>query len=686
MTKNLWYKNSFIRNLTDMHIPRGDEFLVRFDPEAYAENIAASGASCAYIYASNCLGLCLYPTNHGLRHPEAEKRDLFGLTVSACRRKGLHVVGYLNAWGSFVCDAHPEWSVVNSGGVSMRDSSRYGNPCINSPYRDYFLRIVREMCSAYDIDGLWVDMIGIWEPVCACESCRKKYFALTSGELPQVINWHDPSFVRYIRFKNDSVSSFAQDIKNAASGVRPEISVGLQCAGLPAGPAVGLGDSYYRAMDYCAGDFYTGHDGVNVISRILYKLTPQLPFEFMTSRCADLSCHTMNKDVRELVLQAYAAYLYGGSFLFIDAIDPDGGMNADFYRSAAKIEAELRPFIPYIDYGEKPLRDIAVYINFDSFIRTADNGRPVSSMSSGNLFGRLHTIGGSLSAEHTDYDILTRRNLGELRDYRAVILSSLAMMSQEEADAFRVYVKNGGNLYISGTTSLLRDDGVLQDNFMLADVIGADYNGTFEIKPNYILPRPGQAPLFGSYTRRYPHMLNDPCCRVLPHEGCEILADVGLPCSDVSDFKTFSSAISNPPRQETDSPALLLHPYGLGKALYSAGLPEESALRDNRKLFAALVGKLAGERRFASDAPEFVDFTVYKGRKRYRIGLLNYQETASPVPLYDVAFTLSLDPSEEVLDVTAAGETPLVYKTDGNRLSVRLSSLTVFELVVVRMK
>lgn len=684
--KNMWYKSSFMRNLTDMHIPWGDEFLINFDPDAYAENIYTSGATTAYIYASNCLGLCLYPTNIGLRHSEAEKRDLFGATVAACRKKGLNVVGYLNGWGSFVCDAHPDWSVVNFDGASMRDNSRYGNPCINSPYRDYFIQLVREMCSNYDIDGLWVDMIGIWEPVCACESCRDKYMKLTSKELPRVIDWYDPSFIEYIRFKNDSVASFAQDIKNAAAAVKPEISVGLQCAGLPTGLYIGLGEKYYEAMDYCAGDFYTGHDGVNVISRILYKLTPHLPFEFMTSRCSDLTCHTMNKTAQELILQAFAAFLYNGSFLFIDAIDPDGGMNADFYRSAAKIETELRRFIPYIDYSEKPIRDVAVYINFDSFLNSTDNGKPVGDMSSGRLFQRLHTLGKSLSSAHIDYDILSHRNLGDLSYYRVLILSSLEMMSEEEADAVRAYVKNGGYLYISGITSLLRSDGVLQDNFMLSDVIGADYYGHFEIKPNYILPCSDDRELFGNYNRRYPHMLNEASCRVKPHNVADITANVGLPFSDTGNFKMFSSAISNPPRYETESPALLFRKFGNGKVIYSAGLPEESTLRDNQKLFAALIRRLLGENCFILDAPEFIDFTVYTGIKRYRIGLLNYQETVNPIPIHDIKFTLMLNPIEEVDSVITVGETPISYIIKDNVLSVKLSSLSVFEMIIVNIK
>ena len=57
-----WYQKSCFRSLVDMHINNGDErLLASFDPAAYAENMAMAGFDTAYIYGSNCLGLCLFP-------------------------------------------------------------------------------------------------------------------------------------------------------------------------------------------------------------------------------------------------------------------------------------------------------------------------------------------------------------------------------------------------------------------------------------------------------------------------------------------------------------------------------------------------------------------------------------------------------------------------------------------------
>ena len=78
-----WYQRSMFRNLVDMHIPSGEGYLEQFDPEEYASCMETAGVDTAYVYASNCLGLCLYPTKVGYRHSIAEKRDIFGETIAA---------------------------------------------------------------------------------------------------------------------------------------------------------------------------------------------------------------------------------------------------------------------------------------------------------------------------------------------------------------------------------------------------------------------------------------------------------------------------------------------------------------------------------------------------------------------------------------------------------------------------
>lgn len=678
-----WYKKELIRNLVDMHIPNGEGYLEKFDPAKYAANIKRSGATVAYIYASNCLGLCFFPTKVGIRHKAAE-RDIFGETVKECRKLGLGVVGYLNSWGSFVCDEHPEWSARYEDGSMMRERERFGNPCPNNPeYADYFTSIVREMVENYDIDGIWIDMVGTWAPVCHCDACRRKFLEEYGKELPDGDCMGHPNYVDYVRFKGKSIAAYAHRIRETALSVKPHLSVSIQAAGaVKYSKHIGVYDmDYFTSSDYLAGDFYTDRSGVNAISRILYKLTENLPFEFMTSRCTGLEYHTSNKNMNEILCQAYAAIMYKGAFLFIDAIDPDGEMNADFYSDISVVSEKLKPYLPFVDYEETPLRDIAVYFNFDSFTQKSGRALPSDKPSARFMISRLQRICGALSCAGLDYDVLTPKSLSELDGYKVLVISSLETMSEDEVSAVRRYVENGGHLYISGLASLRDDKGVLGDNFALSDVMGVDYEGKYSVCPNYFAPAVDSKSIFGSHTRKYPHMLNEATVKVTDGGRGKALATVTLPVSDVSDPLVFSSAISNPPVVETDAPAIYENRYGKGMCIYSAGAIEGDAHPDSAALFSSLVKYLLGEARVTLSAPECVDYTVYKSREGYRIHLLNSQTILPPIPIQKLSISVKVG-DEKVIRVSDVSGGNTDWSLSDGILTVT-TDLDVYKMIVV---
>jgi len=679
-----WYKKELIRNLVDMHIPNGEGYLEKFDPAKYAQNIKNSGATVAYIYASNCLGLCFFPTKVGIRHRAAEL-DIFGETVKECRKLGLGVVGYLNSWGSFVCNEHPEWSVRLEDGSMMRDSERFGNPCPNNPeYADYFNALVAEMVENYDIDGIWIDMVGMWAPVCHCEACKKKFFAEYGKPLPHGDCLGDDGYVEHVRFKGRSIADYAHRIRQTALSIKPHLSVSIQAAGALKYPKhIGVYDmDYFTASDYLAGDFYTDRSGVNAISRVLYKLTDDLPFEFMTSRCTGLEYHTSNKNMNEILCQAYAAIMYKGAFLFIDAIDPDGEMNAEFYKDISVVRERLSPYLPYVDFNETPMRQIAVYFNFDSFTQKSGRVMPSDKPSARFMIKRLQRICGALSSAGLDYDVLTPKSLDELDDYKVIVISSLETMSEDEVSAVRRYVKNGGHLYISGLASLRDDKGVLGEDFALSDVFGVSYNGKYDVCPNYLAPVSENKSLFGSHTKKYPHMLNEAAVKVSDNGGGKALATVTLPVSDVSDPFVFSSAISNPPVIATDAPAIYENHYGKGVSIYSAGAIEGDAHPDSAALFTSLVKYLLGEPDVLLSAPECVDYTVYKNVGGYSIHLLNSQTILPPIPISRLSISVKVGDAtiESVTDVSG-GNTEWTLK-DG--VLTVTTDLDVYKLITVR--
>jgi len=671
-----------------MHIPSGEGNLENFDAEKYAQCMEIAGVDTAYVYASNCLGLCLFPSEVGHRHSITDKRDIFGETVAALRKRGIGVVGYLNSWCADVARAHPGWQVCSGAGKRLSDDSRFGCCCLNSPYADYFHALVYEMVSKYDIEGLWVDMIGFYSPDCVCEYCREKYKKKTGFDLPTTIDWTDDNFLNYVKFKYDTVAEYAKGITEAAHRAKPDISISLQCASWNRSMYTGLGNDYFKQMDYVSGDFYSDRNKTDVVCRLLYNLSEDLPFEYMISRAPDLTYHTAIKDKSEILLQAYTAFLCGGSFLFIDAIDPDGGLNQDLYRMMAEVKTELEPFFKTIDHEAEILRDVAVYMNFDSYTTRRTEGESISKFAADSVIPeRLNLLNAALMRAHIDYDIITPKNLEQLSRYKVIIVSDLYRMSEEECDKLRAFVKNGGRLYVSGESSVLSSDGKNKDRFMLEEVLGVKYETFIDRKPVYLAPTIGGKPLFEHFSENYPAMIK----RAVPvvsrvADSAEVLATLTYPFTDARDIHSYSSAISNPPAEKTEVPALVYNQYGKGACIYNCAPIEQSSAVCDYDIFAAIIKSLLGEvggNILNCEECEYLEYVVRHNpeKRHYTVSLLNYQNVKKIVPLYDVAFSLNLDIEPKKVYANLGTEVSCVR--ENGALHMKLSCLDIYDVVYI---
>ena len=647
MEEKLWYKKSYFRNLVDMHINNGDDrMLASFDPEAYAENMKIAGFDSVYIYGSNCLGLCLFDTKIGYKHQAARKRDFFGETVEACRQRGIRPLGYLNHWTTECYNRHPEWRVVGADGSGYRDwpghEGRYGVCCLNSPYRDYFLGLVKELCTNYPIEGLWIDMVGFHRSACYCEECKKLYFQETGREIPRVVDWRSPQWRRYIQFKNKHFNRYIRDIVETAKAAKPGIPVSVQSAGWGSADHQGYNSEFFTLCDYSAGDFYTDVRDQDVDCKFLRGVTANQPFEYMVPRCPDLIYHTVSKPMWQLRQQAYSSFLHGGAFLLIDAIDPAGTLNREVYRTFRQVRDEIAPYWeqPSFLRGEY-LNDLAVYVNYESMFDPSDSGKDASQIFHARppMKKRLKNLNAVLAERHIQYDILTDLRLGDLGKYPLVILPEIYTLTKREIAAFREYVQNGGRLYISGRTGTIADldedfegDTLECSDFVLQDLMGVSIEGELPRGTIYI-KGVESSDIFPEADISYPLGAAGPALKVKAHEDTKVLATAVLPVSDHNDGRTFISAISDPPWIETNAPVLTSHAYGQGTCVYCPVLLENETLEAVRNLWGRIIQQLIEDKqKFKIQAPSCVEVSVKQVDENICVSFLNTlaHETMAP--------------------------------------------------------
>lgn len=648
-----WYKKSFFRNLVDMHIADTDERLLsRFDPEAYAENLAHAGFDTAYIYASSCLGLSYFPNDTAPVHSASRTRDLFGETVAACRARGIRPVGYLNNWSTAAYDAHPEFRVIDKEGRGYRDhpghAGRYGVLCPNTPYRDYFLSLVREVCLRYPIEGLWVDMVGFWRGACYCACCRERYRAETGREIPERVDFRSSEWLRYLRFKTETVAAYARDIVRTAKEARPDITVSIQSAGWSLGHFLGFDEDYFSAFDYAAGDFYTDVPAGITDCRVLSALTKDAPFEYMVSRCPTLTYHTVSKPLSLLRSQAYAALLTGGAFVLIDAIDPEGTQDPAVYERFRLIRESVAPYLTHpARLGGASVADVGVYINFASAIDPSQNGSEAGRMGGGAapLFAGLSRIDRALASRHIGYDILTGKDLSRLSDYSLIILSELYVLTKEECEALRAFVAAGGNLYVSGMCGTLRPIGeaegkenLAREDFALSDTLGVSLAGVLPYDSCYLSFTENCA-ILDEKRESHPLGTRAPAPAVTAKEDTRVLATATLPFSNHSDGRAFISAISDPPWERTSIPVLTEHTYGRGTCIYSSLLLERDKNEELRDLWLDLIGaRLSKDTHIAVSAPACVETDMRREGDTLYVKLLHtlWDKTEAPAGKTDI--------------------------------------------------
>ncbi len=686
-----WYANSYRRNLIDMHIADWDEvFMSRFNADDYVDALVRAEVDTAIIYASNCLGICFWPTKAGHMHNGLKGRDIIAELLDKCKAKDIRPVLYFNIWSRWAYDTYPEWRMLDAQGRGTTESGilgsrRFGLCCPNTAFKDYVKAQIVDLCTNYECSGLWIDMIGWFGMVCHCPGCRTRYRAETGRELPETVDWRDPDWRAFQQARERWLSEFATMITETAKRIKPQLSVAHQCTTWFYEWAGGATVPFFNQSDYLAGDFYGDAIEQSMICKLLNNMTRNKPVEFMTSRCYDLTDHTTVKPKALLENQIYASIANQTSFVFIDAIDPIGTINPAIYEMMGSIFRLTKPYEKYMDPRTELCADVGIYMNQASLIDMKDNGVGIADAVPGHgHINAIKNIAKTLVHANVPYDALSEKNIVNLDKYQVIILPDMACLGDDEIAAFRQYVQSGGSLYASKHTSRLTDAGI--GGFGLEDVFGVSFKGESAENVTYMSPTEAGHSAFPGYSAHNAMMISDTQLRVAAQSGTEVLATLTLPYSDPRDNDRFSSAISNPPGLFTQEPAVVWNRYGQGRAIYAAGSLEAMENEAHRQVFIELLRKLwARPLLFESNAPKSVEITLLRQceHNRFILNLLNFQKELPNIPVDGIQVRVRLSGKRLRRLYMAPEELDVPYEWDNDEVLIHAPRLDVFQMYVL---
>ena len=696
------YPRSLRRLLIDMHIPDWDDgFLAEFNPELMAEEAVSTGADGVMVYFQSHVGLCNWPTASGVQHRAFCGGDPMRTVVDTLSNAGVGICAYYSTmFNTWACNAHPDWRIVPAAPAIMGPlpMARYGLCCPNNPgYREFVREQASEIVKDYQIDTVFFDMMW-WPAVCLCDHCQARCLSQTGASIPAAIDWNDPQWCAYQRAREAWITEFAVELKNLVHQLRPGTTVYHNFALAMSNWSKGVSFASAQGHDFLGGDFYGGRAEQLVISRLMLNLSNSRPTEFMTTVARNLVDHEQLQSEESLTTQVFGATGASSAFLMIAAVDPSGRNNPAMLALIKNTFEQTRPFEPFL--GGDPIEDIGVYFSDASKMNFADNGTALADMHCGAKpdYPHFEAVKGAcnkLAAAHLPFGVLTRQRLDRLCDYKLIVLPNVLRMHNEEIDALRAYVEQGGNLYASRLTSLTLCDGTRGDDFALADLFGCHFTGEADGRITYSKPDSGLVTAALAPERFLGHR-----CAARGMTGAvrlragtgNTMATLTLPYGDPHDGTTsdqnWASIHSDPPWTHLDEPAIVDHRYGQGRVIFSAADIEAGDSQGCSNLFLGLVRELLGEApSFSAAAHPAVWMSAFDqpAESRIIISLLNYQLETPILPIAGISFDIAPPAGQRFLRLLRLPDkTGQSFElSDSGRLHGKISELKAFAMYAV---
>jgi len=618
-----WYKNIYRRNLVDMHInDTSDEYLSRFSAEQYFKYLKTAHIQSPMIYLQSHTGLCNFETKVSKEHAYFSKNpNEIKKLINLCHKDGMKVVGYYSLiFNNQAIFDHPDWEMVNADGSTWRDhGQRYGLACPNNKeYREFLITQLKELKEVYpDVDALFFDM-PYWEVTCHCDSCKEEWKKISQKEIPELVDWDNPEWKKYVKARQDWMGDFVKYVKKLAEEIyENKITVEFNFAAV-----VGcdwMGGSSEIINDYCeftGGDLYGDLYNHSFVAKYYYAISKNQPFEYMTCRCNhSLREHTINKNDETLESEIMLTCMHHGASLIIDAINPDGTLDDRVANRIGKAFEKQIPYEKYMGFGKLYSR-IAVY--FDSKTQYEYHGRPY------NKQAVLQVIR-TLIENHIPFNIVANSKMDNLNDYDLLIAPSLENFDNTEIEKIIKFVDDGGSLYISGSSDerLLKtffDGRVVGETFDTSNFKHV-YKGYNEVQC-YVYPVTDEyKKSFGEFNEKYPLPVLYKMPIVEINKGL-VTAKVCLPYTDPDNNNEFASIHSNPPGRLTDIPAMIETNYGKGKVVYSVPQIEVDSRYNFKTLFINII-KPYIKQEYSLEASKYVELIIFKDENKDYINLFD---------------------------------------------------------------
>ena len=471
----------------------------RFAAKQFQKALKLGHVNSITIFAKGHHSWAYYPTEAGMVHPTL-KTDLLGRQIQACHEIGVRCPIYITVgWSANDAEMHPEWCArTKDGTIATTNFDLEATPetpkpivswkmlCPSGGYRDLILAQTREICAAYEVDGLFYD-ICFNPPMCYCENCR-------AGLAAQGIDVDDTNAVR--DYTHRKWVDFMKACRAILHERHPEATAFFNGGANLDTPQEILDQQTHLELEDLPTT-WGGYDKFPMRARYLRRQGK--PYLAMSGKF-----HTMwgefggFKHPDAIRYEAASMVAYGASCSFGDQVHPSGAMDLDTYRNIGVGYSYVRKIEKY-GIGATPLANLAMVAGMGP-------GRAKDALA------HAEGVASMLLEAQRDFDVVEPGD--DLSRFQTVILPGSRFLTTESAAPFSDYVRRGGSLLILGESALDREaDALLFD-------IGGEYLGPAQYKEDYL----ALGPTLGKGLVRSPFLNYAAALRVKPTSGRSLSA------------------------------------------------------------------------------------------------------------------------------------------------------------------
>lgn len=435
----------------------------KFNKEQFQKALKEGHVNSVTVFSKCHHGWAYHPSETNEMHPGLDF-DLLGAQIEAAHEIGVKTPVYLSAGlDEKMAIRHPEWLVRDRDDqttwVKGFLTPGYHRFCMNTPYLDYFLEQVREVCRIYDADSLFLDIVGVIP--CYCNNCINTLRA--EGKNPA-----DEDAVLELAERTYTV--YARKVREAIDSVKPGLPVFHNAGHVRHGRRdLAQMNNHLELESLPTGGW--GYDHFPLSVRYVQSLGMDVlgmtgKFHLCWGEFGGF------KHPNALRYEVSLAAANGAKSSIGDQLHPTGEMDMATYKLIGGAYKELEEKEEWLDQVTQ-VADVAC-LSYEAYTGMFGTGQIGKSNKTDSGAARILLEG------HYLFDVIDEES--EMDRYKVIILPDLERITPVLKEKLDAFLQKGGKLLATGKAGLYEDRDAFAFDF------GADYVGESPFNPNYIHP------------------------------------------------------------------------------------------------------------------------------------------------------------------------------------------------------